>query len=708
MAGTLQNGRIRADVRPRGEMKISERDLTENRYRRGVRWAVSLCVLSAALAVPAHAQTGPSGPIVYEAEFFTNFSPRTALDMVERVPGFVIEEGEERRGFSGAQGNVLIDGEPPAVKAQEIDDILSRIPASDVVRIELIRGAGSSAGSAQTLRVNVVRRPGAGDGVWEVELARARDGRVTPSGEVAWTGRRGDLEYGLSAALSDEHLPIRGVRSDFDASGALDDARTEHVPTNEREGRLAGEATFPLVGGTLALNAQLSRVEFDALELARLFDAVASPDGSIDTALAEQEDTGELGLSYRRAFGDWQSELTGVLTRRRFDSDETTVERDALGAFDEGAHQTQRIESGETILRGVARGQLSDAWRIELAAEAALNTLEQRLTLTEDDGSGPIPVILPSANVRVEEERAEASLMLAGAPAPRWTLEAGVAVETSVLTQTGDVNQETELTYWKPSLQLTRAIGERNQIRTRLYRDVGQLDFEDFVSAVDITSSIVDGGNPDLRPETSWRLEVGGDWRFGEDGALTLTLYRWWVEDALDVVPVGPPGDQFDAPGNIGDADVFGARVSLAVPLPLDSELRVEGMTQQSEVMDPLTGEARAISAFDESAITIRFRQDIEAFKSAWGLDFERERETPEYRLDRIEAERDADNLTLWIETTAFADLKLRAWASNLTDSSETRRRRLFDPDRLGAFEGSDERARGEGLMFGLSASGSF
>jgi hypothetical protein len=104
----------------------------------------------------------------------------------------------------------------------------------------------------------------------------------------------------------------------------------------------------------------------------------------------------------------------------------------------------------------------------------------------------------------------------------------------------------------------------------------------------------------------------------------------------------------------------------------------------------------------------VRFRQDIEALDSAWGLDFERERETQEFRLDRIEEEEDADNLTLWIETTAFADIKLRAWASNLTDSAETRRRRLFDPDRRGAFDGADNRARGEGVTIGLSASGGF
>jgi hypothetical protein len=457
----------------------------------------------------------------------------------------------------------------------------------------------------------------------------------------------------------------------------------------------------------LALTGPLTRAEVDEHEQGALFDAGGDVVGSVDNDLVEREDTGELGLSFRRDLGRWESELGAVITRRRFDADEVSVERDEFGAFNEGAQQTQRIESGETILRVAAERGLAESWRLQIAVEGALNTLEQRLGLTEDDGGGPVPVVLPSANVRVEEERAEASVLLSGTLAQHWTLETGGAVETSVLTQEGDVNLRTELTYWKPTAQITRALG-RNQVRLRFYRDVGQLDFEDFVSAADISSSIVDGGNPNLRPETSWRIEAAGDWRFGDEGALSVTLYRWWVEDALDLVPVGPPGDQVDAPGNIGDADVAGVRATFSLPLPLGAELRLEGTAQQSEATDPLTGESRSISAFDETALVVRLRQDLEALHFAWGVDFERETEAPSWRLDRTEAEQDAEELTLWVETTAFADVKLRAWASNLSDSDDTRDRRIFDPDRLGAFDGSDTRARGEGVTIGVSASGAF
>jgi hypothetical protein len=52
--------------------------------------------------------------------------------------------------------------------------------------------------------------------------------------------------------------------------------------------------------------------------------------------------------------------------------------------------------------------------------------------------------------------------------------------------------------------------------------------------------------------------------------------------------------------------------------------------------------------------------------------------------------------------------VKLRAWGANLLDGEEVRTRRLFDPDRQGSADGSDRRARGAGLEFGLTVSGTF
>ena len=80
--------------------------------------ARSLLITVAGLAVsasPASAQTPVAGEgattsdtpgarsTSYDAKFFEQFAPRTALDIVRRIPGFTLDLGNtELRGFSGA------------------------------------------------------------------------------------------------------------------------------------------------------------------------------------------------------------------------------------------------------------------------------------------------------------------------------------------------------------------------------------------------------------------------------------------------------------------------------------------------------------------------------------------------------------------------------------------------------------------------------
>ena len=655
-----------------------------------------------------HAQATAGDVVTYEPDYFAVFSPRTALDMVERVPGFALDEGQERRGFAGAAGNVLIDGAAPAAKSEDLSDILERIPAGDVVRIELIRGEGASASNAQAVRVNVVRSQSDGAGVWEASLEHADDGRLSPAGQMSWSGRRGAVEYGLSATLEETHAPLGGEELTFDAADALDERNIEGIAEEERERRFSGELTTPFANGALAVNLTWSSEDGRERHNVSSFTALDADDGGESVRARELEEIGELGATYTRILGRWESEIAALITRRQIAEEETSEEFEPGGVFDEGEREVRDLVSGETILRGAAEREFGENARLALGGEAALNTLDQRLQLTEDDGSGPVPVDVPGANVSIEEWRGEAYATL-GWRAWDWRLEASAAVETSRLTQSGDLSNETELTYWKPSLQAVRPIGEDDQVRFRIYRDVGQLDFEDFAASAELSGGDVFAGNANLRPETSWRFEAAGDWR-SEEGALELTLFYWRIEDALDFIPVGMAPDLFDARGNIGDAQLWGVRTAFEVPLPVlqNARLRVEATWQDSEATDPLTGETRPQSEIQESFVSAEFRHDLRALEMAWGIDFERERVTPEYRFDRITDEADAHELEVWIETTRFDGLKLRVFAANLADPRETRERRSFDPNRNGVFDGSERRRRDLGQVFGIELQGAF
>lgn len=680
-------------------------------------------LLATSLAGAAHAQetqtvpapsadpsASTNGRVVYGLDFFAQFSPQNALDMVNRVPGFSLDEGSDRRGFSGAAGNVLVDGRRPSAKSQSLSSILSRIPAAQVARVELIRDTSNQADAAgQSMLVNVVRTPSAGGGVWEASFEVSEGVRIMPRGEVSWTGRVNEFDYSIGVSRFIEYRPLAGGRELTDAAGALTATRTDISPRNFRENAINGEVTFPLLGGSLRTNGQVNfwnfRAELDSLG----FDSGGVPTDDFVLLINERQQTEEVGFNFDRPLGPGSMEIIGLATRRHYANDEATDFFAPAGGFVGAVAQVRRNESGETILRTTYSWPASETVRVDLGGEIAFNSLDTDLVFTEDDGSGPVAVPLPAANVLVEEGRAEGSVAIVWRPAPDWTIEGVAAGETSTLTQTGDTNLETELAYFKPSLQVTRQLGDRSQVRARLYRDVDQLDFDDFVSAAGLADDIVFGGNPNLRPQTSWRAEVAGDWRFDTEGAVSVTLFYHQLKEAADVVPVGPPGDRFDAPGNIGEGWVYGADINATIPtgfvLP-NSRLTVRVELEESEVTDPVTGDPRIISGWVGREVELNFRQDLTAQQLAWGFYFYKASENITFRLNEADAYEEGPFLDFFVETTAIPGIKVRAFANNVLDSEFRRRREFFAPDRNGPLDFVEARQRQFGMFYGLVISG--
>lgn len=221
----------------------------------------------------------------------------------------------------------------------------------------------------------------------------------------------------------------------------------------------------------------------------------------------------------------------------------------------------------------------------------------------------------------------------------------------------------------------------------RLFREVGQLDFTDFVSTASLADDIINGGNPDLRPQSDWVAEVEGDLRFANDAALGVRLFHHWLDDVVDFIPVGPPGVPIDAPGNIGSGTMDGVELSLRLPLKRvlpDGTLTVGTTWRDTDVVDPLTGEHRRISDFVESELKVELRQDLNAAKLAWGLSFYGVTPDYDYRSAEVDSFRELRRLDAFIETTWIADTKIRLFLQNVLDDSEQRDRRIYTPDRNG------------------------
>ena len=149
-------------------------------------------------SAPASANALPvliDGKRTFLPNYFSDISPQTAADMVARLPGFNIDDGDQVRGFGGAAGNVLIDGSRPTSKAENLNSILSRIVASNVEKIELLEGAAAGAlAPGKSLIVNIVRKSDSkSSGKWEVQATGMSTNRIRPRIDTSYTSKIGNF-----------------------------------------------------------------------------------------------------------------------------------------------------------------------------------------------------------------------------------------------------------------------------------------------------------------------------------------------------------------------------------------------------------------------------------------------------------------------------------------------------------------------------------
>ena len=122
----------------------------------------SLAQLSALLLIVTvslgEASTTKEGSIrqTYYPEDFSQFVPRSALDLVKQVPGVSIYEGGDDRGFGQADTNVLINGRRVSGKSNGPMEALERLSLHSVIRLEVVDGASLDIGGISGQVINVI------------------------------------------------------------------------------------------------------------------------------------------------------------------------------------------------------------------------------------------------------------------------------------------------------------------------------------------------------------------------------------------------------------------------------------------------------------------------------------------------------------------------------------------------------------------------
>lgn len=681
---------------------------------------LSACVISIA-SPTARAQTSLSDAEqpgaqteTYVRSFFDRFYPQTALDLLARVPGFAIEEGADLRGFGGAAGNVLVDGERPSIKSGGIEEFLSRIPADAVDRIDVTRGAqraGETAG--QSLTANIVRAPVELSGAWSAELERAADGRVYPRGETSIAAQLGEWSTTTKLNAFWERFPFtHATRTQFDDAGTLIRFQNETAPTTLTEAFIASEAKRLVGGGVLTLNGRFGWSDFYA-DTERFGFFGRLPDGGpSDDRLTIDYDSefieGEISTDWTRTVGDdWSLKILGLASTQDLAQETVSVSEEPVGVVEE----TSLFSTEQTPVEVLARTTLSrldGSLRPEFGIEGAYNRLESTLTLSIEDSGGVRPITLPASDIVVEEFRGEAFANLVWTATPRVTVEAGLAAEVSEISVTGDAENTQDFAFLKPSLAVNYTPTDGVQFRLAARRTVGQLDFTDFAASAEAADDRFLGGNPELGPDQTTRLGLTMDLRNDGGAALNVEVFHEWRDDALEqvVLPSGASGL-----ANAGSARVWGLDAEASLPLDFlipGGLLEAEIELRDSEFDDPITNQTRNVTGFENPNIDIDFRQDLPEQRIAWGLRYEPPIDIEDFFTDEASFQSRETRWTVFAETTRFLGVKTQIEFRNIGGQDFPRKRLFFDPDRSGAFTGSESIDRTRGMFVKLTFSDQF
>jgi hypothetical protein len=628
------------------------------------------CALSATSGLAADPAPPPvAGQVVkFEAEYFKTFQVSTAYDMVSHVPGFVFDSGDSARGFAGTAGNVLIDGQRPATKA-DLGNTLGNINAYQVDRLELIIGGAPGIDMhGQREIVNIVRKTTAKPSLSVLAIARG----MAPH----------DLKGVLLVNFNESHGAYStdataDVFTFFD-NGVYNTHRTTSQagqPTDDLYIRqLAGgsgmessaQHSRPFLGGKLSFNGTYNPSIYQ--ENIAYFDTTDAAETFID-----KDTPSELGAQYERKFaGAFDADLN-VLDRHEREH-QIDIYTDDTGPTDFQA----LILSQERIVSGKVSWQASKDLTFNLGAESAFNSRDELSALTQD---GVIQGV-GSSDVRVQEDRTESFASVNWQAIPKMSLEAELKLETSTISVPQD-NRSDKLTYYKPRFQAVYTLDDKTKVSWKTLRQVDQLSFSQFASTVQIQTNQVTLGNTALVPQTSWLNTLILDRSFWDKGALSLAYEHYEAKDTSDFVAVIDNGQVYTSGGNIGPSQWDYLHLKLDLPLDRlgvrNGLLNVDWLNRQTRVKDPVTGDDRRISGVEPHKYSLSFSQEFPSRRMKWGFDIQSVNNDRNYLANELNWSNYAPWTDYWYEVKTRSNVTFRLIVKNPNALHYTFNRIVYD-----------------------------
>ncbi|MDP2560077.1 TonB-dependent siderophore receptor [Psychrobium sp. 1_MG-2023] len=649
----------------------------------------------------------------YPANFFTQYQPQNAFDMVERLPGFSFDGGSSARGFGGNAGNVLIDGARPTSKSGGLSGALKRIPAEQVERIDIIRGGvGAGEASGQTVVANIVKRKNVTSGTWAFKTRRAPDGTTKPNIEAAISTHLGEWESMFDIDLGFGPGYRTNLITKRDADDVVTDQTTETMDSLGRFTFSNAQLAREFDQGHLTLNGRLGTDKWTG-DFKRLhYDGVVTDPADVSSewelAIVNRYTVMELGANWAQEFEQWKWRSLGLFQVEERENNSADQDREGGIITNYGDFKRERTKK-EFIVRNTFAYNGSNAFKPEYGIELAKNSLETQLDKTEN---GQLQS-LTNANVTVEEIRGELFASFSYAQSDALTLEGGLTAEFSTIEVTGEDPKEQNFSFIKPRLSASYELNPSVRLSLTAEHVVGQLNFDDFAASTSSEDDRDVSGNSALVPDQSSDLTAVFDWSFSEKGSLKLEAFHYWQDDVYEEIEFASSTEEerVYGLGNAGKARVWGVKADLN--LPIDAVLK-NGLVelsydyQDSKFYDEIIANHRPVSDYVPNNLRIKFRQDITEQQWAWGGEFYRRFTNKDYLVDQVSTFKGNDRLRIFAETTYFDGLKIQLEMHQANVGKFTRIRNFYEGTRNGEYTGYEVSQRRREPEYKLSVWGTF
>lgn len=670
----------------------------------------------ALLPLSSLAQTTEDKSVIsYDKEYFVKYAPSTLLEMLQRVPGVqaILDAnlrvggtqrgGQQERGFGSGGDQILINNKRLSGKANDINSTLQRISASQVERVEIIRGASSDLDvQSQGLVVNIIMNEDdtTSSTFWKVGGRLSEGYLFSPDLQVSHNASKGNFDYlvGIEAKQG-QHIEHR-----------LDEVFTPEMVKTGDTGRntdnlrkylrFNGNLTYNAGNGDeFRLNGQYEPGNYRKLE-PRFSQDLNGVRENQNWNEDQTTDKWEIGGDFSKkldVLGTWRT----LFIANRDRSDKTSVYSNVFetGDVPNFRNTVYRVRR-EKILRSSFIKNIFGNQVIEIGAEAAINNYDKLFTNESFDLDAY--TINVNDDVAVQENRYEIfanhTYNISQAAVLQTTMIGEFSKISSVTVPIvgENIERSKSFSFLKPRVDFKYDFTGRDQLRVTAEKKVSQLDFKNFVATYDVNNDILRLGNTGIVPEKSWNYNLAYEHRFPNDaGAIQVELFYRDLTDYIELVDftdfedgLGNPIpradlDPISKSGNIPKARSYGVKTTGSVRLGFfglpNAVVSVDYTWDDTNVEDQFSGVERPFKWKSEHEFTFNFRHDVTDIGLSYGFKGTIKSDSSRHEIDEVASTDNGDLYEAFVEYNLGNNMRLIFMFEHITDRKYTTNMRFYN-----------------------------